>query len=240
MFRVQLKCDGTRWRLRREVKGKLANGVGGQYSSHFLDMVYPALLPLMRTPRLPVFDWTDAPVDLNGLVRFAERRNLVSARVPSHFKHSILLEGLDTVAEKSGLSKTMCTFVCMFVGSFDCGIFIFMCTWIMLYQLHWLSGKFVVQRVQELYVVLDDSISTALVKWLPLAKCLLDALAKLRKRLLFSSYLSVLLEHLGSRWSHFMKFDIWVFEKIEISLKSDRYNGRLTRGLTYIHDISCW
>ena len=48
-------------------------------------MVYPALLPLMRTPRLPVIDWTDAPADLNGLVRFAERRNLVSARVPSHF-----------------------------------------------------------------------------------------------------------------------------------------------------------
>jgi len=24
-------------------------------------MVYPALLPLMRTPRLPVVDWTDAP-----------------------------------------------------------------------------------------------------------------------------------------------------------------------------------
>ena len=49
-------------------------------------MVYPALLPLMRTPRLPVVDWTDVPpADLNGLVRFAERRNLVSARVPSHF-----------------------------------------------------------------------------------------------------------------------------------------------------------
>ena len=48
-------------------------------------MVYPALLPLMRTPRLPAVDWTDAPADLNGLVRFAERRNLVSARVPSHF-----------------------------------------------------------------------------------------------------------------------------------------------------------
>ena len=42
-------------------------------------MVYPALLPLMRTPRLPVVDWTGAPADLNGLVRFAERRNLVSA-----------------------------------------------------------------------------------------------------------------------------------------------------------------
>jgi hypothetical protein len=48
-------------------------------------MVYPALLPLMRTPRLPVVDWNDAPADLNGLVLFAERRNLVSARVPSHF-----------------------------------------------------------------------------------------------------------------------------------------------------------
>jgi len=32
---------------------------------------------------------TDAPADLNGLVRFAERRNLVSMRVPSHFKRSL-------------------------------------------------------------------------------------------------------------------------------------------------------
>ena len=39
----------------------------------------------MRTPRLPAVDWTDAPADLNWLVRFAERLNLVSARVPSHF-----------------------------------------------------------------------------------------------------------------------------------------------------------
>ena len=54
-------------------------------------MVYPASLPLMRTPRLPVVDWTDAPAVLNGVVRFAERRNLVSARVPSHFKHSLSL-----------------------------------------------------------------------------------------------------------------------------------------------------
>jgi len=51
--------------------------------------VYPALLPLIRTPRLPVVDWTDAPAAWNGLVRFAERRNLVSARVPSHFKRSL-------------------------------------------------------------------------------------------------------------------------------------------------------
>ena len=53
------------------------------------NMVYPALLPLMRTPRLPVVDWTDAPADSNGLVCFAERWNLVSARVPSHFKRSL-------------------------------------------------------------------------------------------------------------------------------------------------------
>jgi len=57
-------------------------------------MVYPALLPLlplMRTPLLPVVEWTDAPADLNGLVRFAERRNLFSARVPSHFKSSLII-----------------------------------------------------------------------------------------------------------------------------------------------------
>jgi len=44
---------------------------------------------LMCTARLPVVDWTDAPADCNGLVRFAERQNLVSARVPSHFKRSL-------------------------------------------------------------------------------------------------------------------------------------------------------
>jgi len=57
-------------------------------------MVYPELLQLlllMRTPWLPVVDLTDAPADLNGLVRFAGRRNLVSARVPSHFKRSLTL-----------------------------------------------------------------------------------------------------------------------------------------------------
>jgi hypothetical protein len=55
------------------------------------NMAYPALLTLMRTPRLPVVDRTDAPADLNGFVRFAERQNLVSARVPSRFKCTILL-----------------------------------------------------------------------------------------------------------------------------------------------------
>ena len=62
------------------------------------NMVYPALLPLMRTPRLPVVDWTDTPADLNGFVRFAERRNLVSARVPSHFKRSLPVTSYSWVA----------------------------------------------------------------------------------------------------------------------------------------------
>jgi hypothetical protein len=64
--------------------------------------VYPALLPLMRTPRLPAVDWTDTPADLNGLVRFAERRNLVSARVPSRSKRSLragLLVGIATTSQ---------------------------------------------------------------------------------------------------------------------------------------------
>jgi len=34
--RVQLKRDGTRWRTGGEVKGKLVNGVGIQYPSHYL------------------------------------------------------------------------------------------------------------------------------------------------------------------------------------------------------------
>ena len=34
------------------------------------NVVYPALLKLMRTHRLPAADWTDPPTDLNGLVRF--------------------------------------------------------------------------------------------------------------------------------------------------------------------------
>jgi hypothetical protein len=36
IIRIHLKCDGTRWRTGGEAKGKLANGVGGQYPSHHL------------------------------------------------------------------------------------------------------------------------------------------------------------------------------------------------------------
>ena len=40
--------------------------------------------PPTRTPRKPVLDWTDTPADINGLVRFVGRPNLVSALVSSH------------------------------------------------------------------------------------------------------------------------------------------------------------
>jgi len=53
------------------------------------NMVYSALLTLMCKPRLSAVDWTDAPADLTGLVRFDERRNLVSARVLSRFKRTL-------------------------------------------------------------------------------------------------------------------------------------------------------
>ena len=51
--------------------------------------VYPALLLLMRMHQLPAADWTETPADLNGLVRFAGRPNLVSACVPSRFERAL-------------------------------------------------------------------------------------------------------------------------------------------------------
>ena len=54
------------------------------------NVVYPALLTLMRTPRLPAVDWTGSPADLNGPVRLGERRNLVSERVPSGSARALL------------------------------------------------------------------------------------------------------------------------------------------------------
>ena len=84
-------------------------------------MVYPALLPLIRTPRLPAVDCTDNPADLNGLVRFAERQNLASARVPSHFKRSLpmlpsALQRHSLPTEYVELSQMKVTFRRMLIG----------------------------------------------------------------------------------------------------------------------------
>jgi len=93
--RVQLKCDGTRCRTGWEMKGKLANGVGSQCSSHYLRTWciqhyyrWRAQLGCQQSTELT------PPADLNGLVRFAERRNLVSAGVPSHFNWPLDLWGV--------------------------------------------------------------------------------------------------------------------------------------------------
>jgi len=91
LCRVQLKCDGTRWRMGGEVKGKLANGLGSQYSDttsqHGVSGITTAdahtsaaSSRLNWRPRR--FKWTH---------RFAERRNLVTACVPSHFKRRLPL-----------------------------------------------------------------------------------------------------------------------------------------------------
>jgi len=66
-------------------RGKLTNAVVSQYSSHYLGTWciqhyyrWCAHLGCQQSTELT------RPTDLNGLFRFAERRNLVSARVPSH------------------------------------------------------------------------------------------------------------------------------------------------------------
>jgi hypothetical protein len=65
----------------------------------------------MRTPRLPLVDWTDVPTVLSGLVRFGERRNLVSARVPSRFKRSLPVRAIAVVYRWSW--AVLCCFVAL-------------------------------------------------------------------------------------------------------------------------------
>ena len=74
------------------------------------NVVYPALLPLMRTTRLPAFDLTDVPADLNGLIRLGERRYLVSARVPTHFKRAIQVS-LPILQFSSHVHYTKCPYL---------------------------------------------------------------------------------------------------------------------------------
>jgi hypothetical protein len=87
-WKAQVKCDGTRRRTGGEVMGKLANGVGSQYPSHYLG-AWCIQHYYRWCAHLGCQYSTDVPADLNGRVRFAERRNLVSARVPSHFNRSL-------------------------------------------------------------------------------------------------------------------------------------------------------
>ena len=64
-----------------------------------------------HTSAVPVVDLTDAPTDLNSLVRFAERRNLVSACVPSHLNdpYGRSVSGSYLAAGHEMLCSTQCT-----------------------------------------------------------------------------------------------------------------------------------
>ena len=72
------------------MKGKLANGVGSQYSHATSERGISSITKAdahtsTASSRLEL----TPPTDLNGLVRFGERRNLVSARVPSRSARAI-------------------------------------------------------------------------------------------------------------------------------------------------------
>ena len=64
--------------------GKLANGMGNQYSHTTSECGVSSI-----TNADAHNSAASSPADLNGLVRFVERRNLVSASVPSHFKRTL-------------------------------------------------------------------------------------------------------------------------------------------------------
>jgi hypothetical protein len=90
--RVRLKPDGTRWRMGGEVKEKLTNGVGSQYSHTTSERCVSSITTANAhtSAASSRMNWLPPPpADLNGLVRFGERRNMVSACVPSRFKRTI-------------------------------------------------------------------------------------------------------------------------------------------------------
>jgi len=72
------------------VKGKLANGVGSQYSHTTSELCVSNITNADAHTSAASSRLNWRPRRLNGLVRFGERRNLVSARVPSHFKRTII------------------------------------------------------------------------------------------------------------------------------------------------------
>ena len=78
------------------------------------NVVYPALLKLMRTPRLPAVDWTDAPTDLNGLVRFG-KDEIWFLRVCHHVPHELYLPSYSYIL----IQSTYCH-VSIFFRSTNC------------------------------------------------------------------------------------------------------------------------
>jgi hypothetical protein len=89
--RLQLKCDGTRWRTggekwRGNWRMEWVASTLHTTSQHGVSSITTA--DAHNSAASSRLNWR-TPADLNGLVRFAERLNLVSARVPSHFKRGL-------------------------------------------------------------------------------------------------------------------------------------------------------
>ena len=83
--RLQLKCDGTRWS--REGKWR------GNWRIEWVEStLHTTSEHGVSSSRL---NWR--PRRINGLVRFVERRNMVSARVPSHFNRHLSATGRSLV-----------------------------------------------------------------------------------------------------------------------------------------------
>ena len=84
-LRVQLKCDGTRWRTGGEVKGKLANGVGSQYPSHYLGTwCIQHYYRWCAHLGWPVVNWTDAPRRVKWTRQFRLKDEIWFLRVCHH------------------------------------------------------------------------------------------------------------------------------------------------------------
>ena len=94
---LRSECGGTWWCMGGEVKGKLVNGVGSQYShttsEHGVSSITNADAHTSAASSRP--NWL--PADLNGLIRLGERRNLVSARVPSGSARALSARHRETV-----------------------------------------------------------------------------------------------------------------------------------------------
>jgi len=95
------------------------------------NVVYPVLLTLMRTPRLPAVDWTDAPADLNGLVMksglcacaitFQTHSTTNHTRVMGFF----LLHNISIIRQMLSNLMLLCLkvsrlFLCLILNSFTC------------------------------------------------------------------------------------------------------------------------
>ena len=88
--RVCFKPDGTRWRTGYEVKGKLANGLGSQYFHTASECGVSSITNADAHTSAASSRLNYSPANLNGLVRLCERRNVVSARVPSGSARALL------------------------------------------------------------------------------------------------------------------------------------------------------